>query len=147
VQAIRAVLAAGGALSTVGDHIIAEMWATSAFAARRDCCADPRAGWRGCRGTRRTKFRRRGFDECARVATGEGFPPPVTVIDRYRRIFSQAGSRLPSMLYDIENGHPTEGDHVVGDLVRRADRLGVEAPILRAALCNLQIYEAGRAQI
>jgi len=48
------------------------------------------------------------------------------------------------MLYDIEAGRPTEADHIFGDLVRRADRLGVDAPILRAALCNLQIYEARR---
>ena len=40
---------------------------------------------------------------------------------------------------------PTEAEHIVGDLVRRADRHGVDAPILRAALCNLQIYEARRS--
>ena len=52
------------------------------------------------------------------------------------------------MLFDVENGRPTEADHIVGDLVRRADRLGVDAPILRAALCDLQLYEARRrAQI
>ena len=61
------------------------------------------------------------------------------------RAFSQIGSdAAPSILFDIENGRPTEGEHVVGDLVRRADRHGVEVPILRAALCNLQIYEARR---
>ena len=48
------------------------------------------------------------------------------------------------MLYDIEAGRPTEADHIFGDLVRRADRSGVDAPVLRAALCNLQIYEARR---
>ena len=49
------------------------------------------------------------------------------------------------MLYDVENRRPTEADHILGDLVRRADRLGIEVPILRAALCNLQIYEARRS--
>jgi ketopantoate reductase len=37
-----------------------------------------------------------------------------------------------------------EGEHVIGDLARRADRLGVDAPIVRAALCSMQIYEARR---
>jgi ketopantoate reductase len=37
-----------------------------------------------------------------------------------------------------------EGEQIVGDLVRRADRLGLDAPMMRAALCNLQIYEARR---
>jgi 2-dehydropantoate 2-reductase len=50
------------------------------------------------------------------------------------------------MLYDIEAGRPTEADHIFGDMVRRADRLLVEVPILRAALCNLQIYEGRRSQ-
>jgi hypothetical protein len=36
---------------------------------------------------------------------------------------------------DIENGRPTEGEHVIGD-----DRLGVDAPILPAALGGLQVY-------
>jgi len=49
------------------------------------------------------------------------------------------------MLYDVENRRSTEADHILGDLVRRADRLGIEVPILRAALCNLQIYEARRS--
>jgi hypothetical protein len=35
------------------------------------------------------------------------------------------------MLYDVENRRPTEADHMLGDLVRRADRLGIEVPILR----------------
>jgi len=57
----------------------------------------------------------------------------------------QIGSAgAPSMLFDIESGRPTEAEHIFGDLVRRADRLGIDAPILRAALCNLQIYEARR---
>jgi hypothetical protein len=41
---------------------------------------------------------------------------------------------------DIENGRPTEGEHVIGDLARRADRRGVDAPILPAALGGLQVY-------
>jgi 2-dehydropantoate 2-reductase len=149
-EAIRAVLAAGGTPSTVSDHILAEMWAKfSGFAAAAAIAVltRARAGEVAAAPAGRD-FVAAALDECARIATGEGYPPPVTAIDRYRRIYSQIGSRAaPSMLYDIENGRPTEGDHVVGDLVRRADRLGVEVPILRAALCSLQIYEARRAQI
>jgi hypothetical protein len=67
------------------------------------------------------------------------------IIDLYRGFFRQIGSTgAPSMLFDIENNRQTEAEHIFGDLVRSADRLGVEAPILRAALCNLQIYDARR---
>jgi hypothetical protein len=67
------------------------------------------------------------------------------MINNYRSFFAQKGSAgAPSTLYDIEAGRPTEGDHIIGDLVRRADRLSIEVPILRAALCNLEIYGARR---
>jgi hypothetical protein len=83
--------------------------------------------------------------ETARVTTAEGHPPPAEIIDLYRGFFRQIGSAgAPSMFFDIENNRQTEAEHIFGDLVRRADRLGVQAPILRAALCNLQIYEARR---
>jgi len=48
----------------------------------------------------------------------------------------------PSILWDLENGHWTKGKDAVGGVVHRADRHGLKVPILRAALCNLQIREA-----
>jgi 2-dehydropantoate 2-reductase len=58
-------------------------------------------------------------------------------------MFSRAGSTYgPSILWDVENGRRTEGEQTVGDLVRRADRYGLEVPILRTALSNLQIHKA-----
>src|SRR5213595_2926380 len=50
----------------------------------------------------------------------------------------------PSMLIDIEDGRPTEGEHTIGDLMERASCRGVSTPILSAALCNLQAYEINR---
>jgi 2-dehydropantoate 2-reductase len=59
-------------------------------------------------------------------------------LELYRGFFAGRGSAAaPSMLYDIEAGRPTEAEHISGDLVHRADRHGVDVPILRAALCNL----------
>ena len=48
------------------------------------------------------------------------------------------------MLIDMEDGRPTEGEHTIGDMVRYAARANVSAPILSAALCNLQVYEVNR---
>ncbi|WP_192859572.1 ketopantoate reductase C-terminal domain-containing protein [Bradyrhizobium sp. DOA9] len=50
------------------------------------------------------------------------------------------------MLIDMENGKPTEGEHTIGDLADRAVRLGVSAPLLTAARCNLQAYEINRVR-
>ena len=44
----------------------------------------------------------------------------------------------------MENGRTTEGKHTVGDMVNRAEKHGVAAPILTAARCNLQVYEGQR---
>ena len=85
------------------------------------------------------------FDECARIVVAEGYPPPAFLREIVLQIWGQSGSNFgPSLLADIENGRPTEGEHVIGDLARRADRLGVDAPIVHAALCSMQIYEARR---
>ena len=51
----------------------------------------------------------------------------------------------PSMLVDIEDGRPTEGEHTIGDLVERATNRDVNVPILNAARCNLQAYEINRS--
>ncbi|TAJ24949.1 MAG: hypothetical protein EPO64_08855, partial [Nitrospirae bacterium] len=62
-------------------------------------------------------------------------------------MFSAADSTYcPSMLVDMEQGRPTEGGHTIGDLVSRAARRGIAAPILGAALCNLQAYEIDRVR-
>ena len=66
--------------------------------------------------------------------------------DFLRALYSWLGSDYrPSIAVDMEAARPTEGEHTIGDLVRRSDRRGIDTPILRAALCNLQIYEARRS--
>ena len=81
--------------------------------------------------------------------TAAGYPPaPPPAPDTagiVRGLFSQTDSSYgPSMLIDIEDGRPTEGEHTIGDLMERASRRGVSTPILSAALCNLQAYEINR---
>jgi ketopantoate reductase len=41
-----------------------------------------------------------------------------------------APKTAPSTLIDVENRRPSEADHIIGDLVRRADPFGIEVPIL-----------------
>lgn len=85
------------------------------------------------------------FDECAAICLAEGYPPPdgmrnVLLNDLWGKINSDYG---PSLLADIENGQPTEGEHVIGDLVRRAKKFKLKTPLLEASLCRIQIYERG----
>jgi 2-dehydropantoate 2-reductase len=146
-EEIGAALVAGGVAATISDNIIAEMWAKfSGFAAAAaiSTLTRARAGEIAAAPAGAT-FVATALGETARVATAQGYPPPAAIIELYRGVYAQIGSdAAPSMLFDVENGRPTEADHILGDLVRRADRLGIAVPILRAALCNLQIYEARR---
>ena len=147
-EEIGAALVAGGVQATISDNMVAEMWAKFtgiAAAAAISTLTRARAGEIAV-APAGAAFVGAALDETARVTTAQGYPPPAAIIELYRGHYAQIGSNgAPSMLYDVENRRSTEADHILGDLVRRADRLGIEVPILRAALCNLQIYEARRS--
>jgi len=62
-----------------------------------------------------------------------------------RNVATETGSNATaSMFRDIQGGGMIEGEHIVGDLVRRARSLGVATPLLRVANVHLQAYEAER---
>jgi 2-dehydropantoate 2-reductase len=80
--------------------------------------------------------------ETRQVAQAEGFPPPDTLMDEYRTLLTQPGSSLTSsMLRDIEAGRRTEGAHILGDMLARARRHGLSAPILEIAAAHVEAYE------
>jgi 2-dehydropantoate 2-reductase len=148
--AIQLALVAGGVPSTVSDNIMGEMWtklfsfaaiatiATLTRARAGEIAAAPAA----------PGFVRSVIEECARVTTAEGYPPPETMKDTIQRLFAESGSiYCPSILRDLEQGRPTEGDDTIGELVRRADRRGMAAPLLRAAHCNLQVHEVKQRRV
>ncbi len=83
--------------------------------------------------------------EAAAVAEAEGFAPVPDQMARYREQLTEYGSTATaSMLRDIEAGRPTEADHILGDMVRRAAAHGLASPGLEFALTHLQAYEARR---
>jgi len=87
------------------------------------------------------------FDECCAVATAAGFPPRPAFIEFDHKLITTAGSPLKwSMLRDIERGSTTEGEHILGDMVGRARRLGVATPILDLARTHVAAYEIARAR-
>jgi hypothetical protein len=71
------------------------------------------------------------IDECACVIWAEGFPPPAEVRALTAGLYSQPESTYaPSMLIDMEEGRPTEGEHTICDLGDRAARRGIGAPAM-----------------
>jgi 2-dehydropantoate 2-reductase len=85
------------------------------------------------------------LQSCAKVATQAGHAPSRDVIRGAAAWATQPGSTFTaSMLRDMERGGPIEGEHIVGDMVRRAEAAGIEAGVLAVAHCHLQAYEARR---
>jgi 2-dehydropantoate 2-reductase len=85
------------------------------------------------------------FDECRAIAAAEGYPPRAPFVERTLAMLTAEGSPLnASMFRDIKAGQPVEADHVIGDLIARADHAKVPAPRLRVAYTHLKAYEKQR---
>jgi 2-dehydropantoate 2-reductase len=85
------------------------------------------------------------LDECSAVAAAEGYAPRAAFLERIRGMLTTEGSQMTaSMFRDIKAGAPVEADHVIGDLVARADAAKVPVPKLRAAYTHLKAYENTR---
>ncbi len=85
------------------------------------------------------------LDECRAIAAAEGYPPRAPFLDRTVIMLTAEGSPLTaSMFRDIKAGQPVEADHVIGDLIARADAAKVPVPRLRVAYTHLKAYEKQR---
>ncbi|UXI69654.1 ketopantoate reductase family protein [Tahibacter amnicola] len=87
---------------------------------------------------------RRCYRECREVAARLGHPVAEAAVAEGEAILTTAGSPLKaSMLRDLDRGGRTECEHILGDLLARAHRVGLELPLLAAACTRLRIGEAG----
>ncbi|MEX0810241.1 MAG: ketopantoate reductase family protein [Dongiaceae bacterium] len=91
-----------------------------------------------------TGFMQTLIAECIATATAAGFRPRPEFHDRIERLTDPQSTLAASMLRDIERGGPSEGDHVLGDLARRAASLDVATPVLDMAALHLAVYERCR---
>lgn len=81
--------------------------------------------------------------ECAAIATANGYPPVPAALASHLERMTDVGSTLTSSMYrDMHKGAPVEADHILGDLLARAN--GTAAPLLTAAYVQLKVYEARR---
>jgi len=93
-----------------------------------------------------TAFMQALYDECLAVATQAGQPIPAKAQEIALGAITKPGSPIKaSMLRDLEAGQRVEAAHIVGDMLGRALAAGQSAPLLQAAYCHLQAYEAQRA--
>lgn len=91
-------------------------------------------------------FMRTMIAECMSVAAAAGHAPRENFRQRLMQVLTDPSSALAaSMLRDIERGGPTEGDHVLGDMVTRAYASGIATPQLALAALHLATYERRRS--
>jgi 2-dehydropantoate 2-reductase len=81
--------------------------------------------------------------ECQAVATASGYSTRARHQEQCRAMLTERGSdNSASMRRDLEAGQRTEGEAVLGDMLRRAQAHGIATPVLRIAACHLQVHEA-----
>jgi 2-dehydropantoate 2-reductase len=146
-EALVKIFAASKINATLNDHIVQAMWdkfvqmaslATATTLTRAnvgEILAAPMGEW----------LMLEALGECQRTAAADGHPPSAEAVERTRKMLTTRGSSFTaSMQRDLVAGGATEGDHIIGDLVRRAEKRGLDVPLLRLALANLQVHEARR---
>jgi 2-dehydropantoate 2-reductase len=148
VRAIAEALAAGNIGSQASENIMQEMWekwvmlatlasSTSLMRAAVGHILAAPGGYDFMLGVR---------DECSAVAKAAGYAPREAFLARSNAMLTSEGSPLTaSMFRDIQAGAPVEADHVVGDMIARADAAKVPVPKLRTAYTHLKAYERQRA--
>ncbi len=81
--------------------------------------------------------------ECTDTAQASGHPMHPQAIAGFQRALTNPKSGFNSSMYrDMQAGLPIEGDHLVGDMRRRAEAAGLNCPLLTIADAVLQTYSA-----
>jgi 2-dehydropantoate 2-reductase len=147
VRAIAEVMASGKFGSVASEHILQDMWEKWVFlasVAASNCLMRAPVGIiLASPGGK--DFLLGMLDESCAIATAEGHAPRAPFLERTRGMFTAEGSPMTaSMFRDIKAGAAVEADHVIGDLIARADAAKVPVPKLRTAYTHLKAYEKQR---
>jgi len=148
VRAIAKVFESGNFGAAASEHIMHDMWEKWVFLASLAASTSLMRTSVGniLAATGGKDFLLGMLDECSAIATAEGYPPGGPFFQRTRGLLTTEGSPLTaSMFRDVRSGLPVEADHVIGDLVARADAAKIPVPKLRIAYTHLKAYEKQRS--
>jgi 2-dehydropantoate 2-reductase len=86
------------------------------------------------------------LDEVTAAVRSVGVAPSDAFLVDAKTIMSQPGSTMTTSMYrDLTKGAPIEAEQILGDLVERAQRAGIDTPLLAAAFANLCVYQNRQA--
>lgn len=144
IEAVDAAMQGAGFNAKLSDDIERDMWGKWITLASLGgiCCL-----MRGSVGEIEAApgglaFVLRFFDEVVSVVKAVGKLPGEPILNMARSMLTQKGSAMASSMYrDLQKGAPIEADQIIGDLLARAQKAGMETPLLSAAYTNLAIYQ------
>lgn len=80
--------------------------------------------------------------EIVSIARTAGTEPGEAFLDTARTTLTAKGSPLTSSMYrDLVAGNAVEAEQIVGDLLARGRKAGLDLPLLSAASTNLMVYQ------
>jgi 2-dehydropantoate 2-reductase len=147
VRAIADVMASGNFGSVASENVVQEMWEKWVFLASlaASTCLMRTSVGNILSAPGGKDFILGMLDEVSSIATAEGHAPRAAFLERTRGMLTAEGSQMTaSMFRDIKAGARVEADHVIGDLVARADAAKTPVPKLRTAYTHLKAYEKQR---
>jgi len=132
VRAIHEVLLATGAAAEIAQNIRSVLWAKFVFICPASAVGSltrlPMGGYREVPETRTIVAGL--MQEVEAVAAAHGVPLAADVVDASLRFMDQAAPHIkPSMQLDIEAGHRTEVESMIGVLGRKGREVGVPTPM------------------
>lgn len=148
-QRVRAIAEVFSAIdgASLSEHVVQDMWEKWVFlasiAASTSLMRAPVGAIVAAPGG--TDFLLGILDECSAVARAAGHQPGGPFFQRVKGQLTAEGSPMTaSMFRDIKAGARVEADHVVGDMIARADAEKIPVPKLRTAYTHLKAYEIQR---
>jgi 2-dehydropantoate 2-reductase len=147
VQAIADVMSSGQFGAAASKQVIQDMWEKWVFLASlaASTCTMRAAVGHILAAPGGKDFILGMLDECCEVAASEGHAPAGPFFERAKGMLTAEGSQLTaSMFRDIKAGAKVEADHIVGDLIARAEAAKVPVAKLKVAYTHLKAYENQR---
>lgn len=128
----------------ISDDILADLWSKFTFlcaAAALNCLMRGNIGM-----IMNTQFGRQVImgvlDECNAVASAYGYSPIAKDKPLALNQLTEVNSPFEASMYkDMKSNHRTEFDHIIGDMVKKGQEVGVHTPYLLAAFTHLEVYE------
>lgn len=85
------------------------------------------------------------FSEILAVISADGYQPRPAITAKIYELLNNPATPMTSSMYrDLTQGFEIEDAQVIGDLLLRAKRNGINTPLLNAVNVNLQVYRQGR---